>query len=69
MEEGPMPMPPSRQHYQQLVSATRVHLHNTAGAVLETASAVPATQLDVGDSWHVGSQTFCAFFIAQGPEL
>eukprot|EP00971_Amphidinium_carterae_P018999 374117-Amphidinium_carterae.1 len=32
MEEGPMPMPPQRPHYQQLMNATCVEFYNTAGA-------------------------------------
>eukprot|EP00971_Amphidinium_carterae_P352558 6492649-Amphidinium_carterae.5 len=51
-----------RPHYQQLRDASCADTHNTA-------SAGPITQIDIGDTWHVGSIPFRSFFIAQGPEL
>eukprot|EP00971_Amphidinium_carterae_P077120 1523257-Amphidinium_carterae.2 len=61
-ESGPTPLPPSRPYYQQLADACLVESYNAA-------SAAEATQIDIADTWHVGSDPFCAYFLAQGPEL
>eukprot|EP00971_Amphidinium_carterae_P325311 6455515-Amphidinium_carterae.1 len=62
VESGPTPLPPTRPYYQQLADASLVDSYNAA-------SAAEPTQLEAADTWHVGSDTFCAYFLAQGPEL
>eukprot|EP00971_Amphidinium_carterae_P063768 1262177-Amphidinium_carterae.1 len=62
VETGPTPLPPTRPYYQQLADASLMDSHNAA-------SAAEPTQLEVADTWHVGSDPFCAYFLAQGSEL
>eukprot|EP00971_Amphidinium_carterae_P348121 6490332-Amphidinium_carterae.1 len=62
VESGPTPLPPTRPYYRQLVDASLMESYNAA-------SAADVTQPDIADNWHVGSESFCAYFLAQGPEL